>query len=246
MFGPELFYSMFIRPVWLHSISRFVCFFHHRCLWVLNFVCDLLYLSVLMFVFPIFSGMWLLFGHFCVSIKATKATGGSQQCHQCKILFLYSDGGIFVFLSKPRKQQEVVEPQCSSYWPVATAAFLRPQHFRTNRKANIAQYLPYLWYLRFLQYSQYFRYIRYLQDLQYSNSQPFKTKLRFATNSIYLYSCDRLVWDSTGLTSSIQIFSYKMLKIVVFFSSCIYCEVSDDSLQHFPVWVCNWVWPWIS
>ena len=171
-------------------------------------MCDLLYLCVFMFVFPIFSGMCLLFGH---------ATGGSQQCHQCKILFLSSDVGIFVFLSKPRKQQEVVEPQCSSYWPVATAAFLRPQHFRTNSKANIAQYLPYLRYLRFLQYSQYFRYIRYLQDLQYSNSQPFKTKLRFATNSIYLYSCDRFVWDSSGLTSSIQILPYQMLKIVVFF-----------------------------
>ena len=53
--------------------------------------------------------------------------------------------------------------------------------------------------------------LRYLQDLQYSNSQPFKTTLRFAINSIYLYSCDRLVWDSSGLTSLIQILPYQML-----------------------------------
>ena len=120
--------------------------FVYRC----NFVCVCVYVC--------FSGMCLLFGHVCISIKATKATGGSQQCQQCKILFLSSDGGIFVFLSKQRKQQEVVEPQCSSYWPVATAAFLRPQHLAPTAKPmpQYLQCLPDLQCLRFLQYFRYF------------------------------------------------------------------------------------------
>ena len=197
----------------------------------------------------LFSILCLLFGHVCISIRATKATGGSEQGHQCKILFLSSDGGIFVFLSKPRKQQEVVEPQCSSYWPVATAAFLRPQHFRTNSKANASMFAIFAWLAIFAIFAIFpiypKLYLRYLQDLQYSNSQPFKTTLRFAINSIYLYSCDRLVWDSSGLTSSIQILPYQIIRCSIFVS-CIYCEVSDDSLHHFLVFVCNWVWPWIS
>ena len=61
---------------------------------------------------------------------------------------------------------------------------------------------------------------------------------RFAINSIYLYSCDLFVWDSSGLTSSIQILPYQIIRCSIFVS-CIYCEVSDDSLQHFRVWVCN-------
>ena len=132
MFGPKLFYSIFIRSVCLHSISCFVCLFS-------SFLCAVVILCVTCYIclcLCLFSGMCLLFGHVCISIKATKATGGSQQCQQCKILFLSSDGGIFGFLSKPRKQQEVVEPQCSSYWPVATAAFLRPQTLQHQQQSQ--------------------------------------------------------------------------------------------------------------
>ena len=129
----------------LHSIACLVCFFIifvHRCL----ILCVTCYICLCL---CLFSGMCLLFGHVCISIKATKATGGSQQGQQCKILFLSSDGGIFGFLSKPRKQQEVVEPQCSSYWPVATAAFLRPQHFSTNSKANASIFAMFAWLAMF-------------------------------------------------------------------------------------------------
>ena len=116
---------------YLSDLCVFIAF-HVLCAFRIIFV----HCCLILCVTCLFSGMCLLFGHVCIYIKATKATGGSQQGQQCKILFLSSDGGIFVFLSKPRKQQEVVEPQCSSYWPVATAAFLRPQTLQHQQQSQ--------------------------------------------------------------------------------------------------------------
>ena len=141
MFGPKLFYSIFIRSVCLHSISCFVCLFS-------SFLCIVVILcvSVFMFVFPV--------------------------CASCLVMF--------VFLLKPRKQQEAVNnvnnvkfcfclqmveylvfyqsQESNRRWSNRSAAVtdrlrLQPfwglKHFSTNSKANASIFAMFAWLAMF-------------------------------------------------------------------------------------------------
>ena len=188
---------------------------------------------------------------------------------------------MFVFLLKPRKQQEAVNKvnnvkfcfclqmveylffyrsqESNRRWSNRSAAVtdrlrLQPfwglKHFSTNSKANASIFAMFAWLAIFAIFAIFSIYPIFAISPISARFAIFKSptignQTRFAINSIYLYSCDLLVWDSSGLTSSIQILPYQIIRCSIFVS-CIYCEVSDDSLHHFLVFVCNWVWPWIS
>ena len=90
------------------------------------------------------------------------------------------------------------------------------KHFSTNSKANASIFAMFAWLAIFAIFAIFLIFLIFAIPPISARFAIFKSptignQTRFAINSIYLYSCDLFVWDSSGLTSSIQILPYQML-----------------------------------